>query len=115
MTNETAHAPATPGQLPVRDSLWLSRAEDGDVLVVMEFAGLAHGDAVDVVIEPGRLSLRQGSTLFADLVPTEDHIDFLTAAPNLSVLEIEYGPTEAEDRLIIHDRARLVDRTGVPA
>ncbi len=116
MSTDAAHAFETaPAAPPVRDSLWLSRAEDGDVLVVMEHAGLAHGAVVDVVLEPGRLSLRQGERVFADLVPNQDHADFLSAAPKLSVLEIEYGATEADDRLIHHDLARLVDRTGAYA
>lgn len=115
MSTEAATAGNDQGPIQVRDSLWLSRAQDGDVLVVMERAGLVHGAGIEVVLEPGRLSLRQGGRVFADLVPNQDHADFLCAAPNLSVLEIEYGETDADDRLIYHDRASLVDHTGAAA
>lgn len=106
MIERSAHAEQAGH--PVRDSLWLSKAEDGDVLVVVEHSGIRKGEAVEVVLEGGRLSLRQGRKVYADLPAGEDHEAFLLSAPNLHVLEIAQAADPEDDRFISHVGARLV-------
>jgi len=92
----------------VRDSLWFSKAQDGDVLVVVEYAGIDRDAVVDVVMAGGRLRLRQGRRVFADLEALGEHAEFLGSAPRLSVMEVEYGETPDDDRFVLHPAARLV-------
>ncbi len=106
MIERSAHADKAGH--PVRDSLWLSKAEDGDVLVVVEHSGIRKGEMVDVVLQGGRLLLRQPGRVYADLPAGEDHEAFLRSAPNLFVLEVAQGADPEDDRFISHGEARLV-------
>lgn len=110
MTTQAATTDANA--LEAGDSFWLSLAADGDVLVVMEGTGMSEDQAVDVVLEGGRLKVAQNGATKVDAPSNEDHVTFLQAAPRLKVLEIYFGPSEDENRFVVHEKVTLADRTG---
>lgn len=93
--------------------LTLMRARDGDMLVVMEGAGLAEGTAVDVGLAAGLLTVSQagGPALAGGEVGEAVGRD-LARARRVSVVEVYAGDTPDADRFVLHHDTRLPAAAG---
>lgn len=93
---------------PVGD-VWISRAEDGDVMVIMGGANLAPNvpvglDLVEAAGDgPGRLHARQDGRLVVDAALDQLGHDMVAEAPSVVMLEVYKGATSDQDRYVLHE------------
>lgn len=105
MTHET-----NPGGMA---GLTLMRARDGDLLVVMDGAGLVEGDPVDVGVSGGSLVVAQGGHPPLAGGPVGEAVARdLGRARRVSVVEVYAGETPDEDRFVLHHDTRIAVPAG---
>ena len=104
----------TPGDagLPPADSFTLARAEDGDVLLVMQGSWLDPERDVAVHVTAGVLSVAQADAGGRPRVVVRAPLDaegraMLEPLPELQIVEIYLGDTEDETRMERHHARRV--------
>lgn len=102
----------TQGTIEPRQGLTLSRAPDGDLLVIMDGAGMAEGPRVDLGFSGDFFEVSQGGVVYAR-VPSDPGIaGDLAAAASVKVMEVYKAEDPDRDTLSVHRDVRVSAAAG---